>query len=75
MVDGPGLLPSLAILAAAIASAGLANWQSRRPLEHRIRGIPWLGIQFLALAICLVMVAHLVSVLGGHAFRGRSLGY
>jgi uncharacterized membrane protein YidH (DUF202 family) len=75
MVDGPGLFISLAILAAAMATAGFANWQARQPFERRISGMPWLWIQFVAVAVCLVMAAHLISVLTGHDFHSRRLSY
>jgi hypothetical protein len=30
--------------------------------------VPWLGVQFLAVAIALIMLAHLVSLLTGRPF-------
>jgi hypothetical protein len=44
----------------------------RRPFERRwLPVVPWLGVQFVAVAVLLVMAAHLVSLLTGHPF-GRS---
>ena len=44
----------------------------RRPFERRwLPVVPWLGIQFLAVAVALVMLAHLISLLTGPPF-GRS---
>ena len=44
----------------------------RRPFERRwLPVIPWLGIQFLAVAVALVMLAHLISLLDRAPF-GRS---
>jgi hypothetical protein len=63
---------TVAALAVALAFAALANWQMRRPFDRRwLPVIPWLGVQFLAVAVALIMIAHLVSLLTGHPF-GRS---
>ena len=69
---GPPLDVTIATLAIAFGFAALANWQMRRPFEQRwLPVVPWLGIQFLAVAVALVMLAHLISLLTGHPF-GRS---
>ena len=68
----PQLGATVAALVVALGFAGLANWQMRRPFERRwLPVVPWLGVQFVAAAIVLVMLAHLVSLLTGHPF-GRS---
>ena len=68
----PELGATIATLVIAFALAALANWQMRRPFTKRwLPVVPWLGVQFLAVAIALVMLAHLVSLLTGHPF-GRS---
>jgi multisubunit Na+/H+ antiporter MnhE subunit len=68
----PELGTTVAALVIAFAFAALANWQMRRPFTKRwLPAVPWLGVQFLAVAIALVMLAHLVSLLTGHPF-GRS---
>lgn len=68
----PELGVTIAALAIAFGFAALANWQMRRPFERRwLPVVPWLGVQFVAAAIVLVMLAHLVSLLTGHPF-GRS---
>jgi hypothetical protein len=68
----PELGATVAALAIAFGFAALANWQMRRPFERRwLPVVPWLGVQFLAVAVALVMLAHLVSLLTGHPF-GRS---
>ena len=60
---------TIAALAIAFGFAALANWQMRRPFERRwLPIIPWLGVQFLAVAIALIMLAHLISLLTGHSF-------
>ena len=69
---GPPLDVTIATLAIAFGFAALTNWQMRRPFERRwLPVVPWLGIQFLAVAVALVMLAHLISLLTGHPF-GRS---
>jgi hypothetical protein len=68
----PELGVTIAALVIAVGFAVLANWQMRRPFERRwLPVVPWLGVQFLAAAIALVMLAHLISLLTGQPF-GRS---
>jgi hypothetical protein len=68
----PELGATIASLVIAFGFAALANWQMRRPFERRwLPIVPWLGVQFVAVAVLLVMAAHLVSLLTGHPF-GRS---
>ena len=68
----PELGATIAALAIAFGFAALANWQMRRPFERRwLPVVPWLGVQFVAVAVLLVMAAHLISLLTGHPF-GRS---
>jgi hypothetical protein len=71
-MEAPGLSFTVAALAAGFVLAGLANWQLRRPLDLRWPVVPWLGVQFVALAIVLVFGAHLISLLTGHPF-GRNV--
>lgn len=66
------LAGTVSALAVALVFAALANWQMRRPFDRRwLPVIPWLGVQFLAVAVALIMIAHLVSLLTGHPF-GRN---
>jgi multisubunit Na+/H+ antiporter MnhE subunit len=68
----PQLAATIATLAISFGFAALANWQMRRPFERRwLPVVPWLGVQFLAVAVALIMLAHLVSLLTGQPF-GRS---
>ncbi len=68
----PQLGATVATLVVALGFAALANWQMRRPFERRwLPVVPWFGVQFLAVAVALIMIAHLVSLLTGHPF-GRS---
>jgi hypothetical protein len=63
---------TVAALAVALVFAALANWQMRQPFDRRwLPVVPWLGVQFLAVAVALIMIAHLVSLLTGHPF-GRN---
>lgn len=71
-MEGPGLETTLAVLAAGLVLGGLANWQLRRPVDLRWPVVPWLGVQFVALALVLVFGAHLISLLTGHPF-GRNV--
>jgi len=74
MIVGPSFVASSIGLLAALAFALLANWQSRLPYEKRIRMVPWLGIQFFAFAVSVILLAHLVSLGTGHDFLGRRSG-
>ncbi|MDQ7247841.1 hypothetical protein [Dongia sedimenti] len=63
---------TLAVLVIGLALGGLANWQLRRPLDLRWPVVPWLAVQFVALAVLLIFGAHLISLLTGHPF-GRNV--
>ena len=68
----PEVGTTIAALVIAFALAALANWQTRRPFTKRwLPVVPWLGVQFVAVAALLVMAAHLISLLTGHPF-GRN---
>ena len=68
----PELRTTVASLVVAFGLAALANWQMRRPFDRRwLPVVPWLGVQFIAVAVALIMLAHLISLLTGHPF-GRS---
>jgi hypothetical protein len=63
---------TVATLVVALACAAFGNWQTRRPFHRRwLPVIPWVGVQFLAVTVALIMLAHLISLLTGHPF-GRS---
>ncbi|HWA46836.1 MAG TPA: hypothetical protein VG742_01110 [Dongiaceae bacterium] len=62
----PGLTATIVALAIALAIAAFANWQMRRPFDKRfLPVVPWLGVQFVAATVFLVMAAHLMSLLTG----------
>jgi hypothetical protein len=67
-METPGLEVTLATLAIGLAVGGLANWQLRRPHDLRWPVVPWLAVQFVALALLLIFGAHLISLLTGHPF-------
>ncbi len=68
----PELRTTVASLVIAFGLAALANWQMRRPFDRRwLPVVPWLGVQFIAVAVALIMLAHLISLLTGQPF-GRS---
>ena len=70
----PGLTFTVTAVVIGLVLGGLANWQLRRPIDLRWPIVPWLGVQFIALAVLLVFGAHLISLLTGHPF-GRNGGY
>ena len=71
-MESPSLIATSVALAAAVAIGGFANLQLRRPFHERVwQHIPWLGVQFVAATIFLILAAHLVSILTGHDFKGR----
>jgi len=69
-----GLGITLAILAAALAVAVLANWRERRPGAP---GNPPLvsttAVQMIAVVVAILMLAHLVSLLTGTPLKSRFL--
>jgi hypothetical protein len=71
-METPGLEVTLALLGLGLVLGGVANWQLRRPFDLRWPVVPWLAVQFVALAVLLVFGAHLISLLTGHPF-GRNV--
>ncbi len=62
----PSLTATIVTLVIALAIAAFANWQMRRPFDKRfLPVVPWLGVQFVAATVFLVMAAHLMSLLTG----------
>ncbi len=65
----PSLTATITTLVVAIAIAAFANWQMRRPFDKRfLPVVPWLGVQFVAATVVLVMAAHLMSLLTGQGW-------
>jgi hypothetical protein len=74
-MDGPGFTATLAGVLLALACGGIANWQLRKPAHERLwPAMPWLGVQFVAALIVLVLAAHLVTLATGRHFASRN-GY
>lgn len=63
---------TIAVLAVALVIAALANYKSRRPLElGKVQWIPYLGVQFAAILVVVLMIGHLITLLTGQPFTGR----
>ncbi len=68
-----GLTPTLIVLGIAAVVAVVANIMTRRPhVPGAPRRVPYLGIQFLAILGVVLMLGHLVTLLTGKPFAGRS---
>jgi uncharacterized iron-regulated membrane protein len=66
---------TLAILLAALAIAGFANWRERRP--HEVGKPPLVSytvIQMIAVVVAILMLAHLASFVLGHPLKSRYFG-
>lgn len=70
----PNLVTSIAILAVSLILGLLANLQMRLPYERRIRGIPWITIQFVSIVVVCIFIMHIVGLITGYQFSGR-IGY
>ena len=67
-----GLTVTLVILGVALVAGIFANIQSRRPPDPtKVRMLPYLGIQFFAILVVILMAAHLITLLTGKPFVGR----
>ena len=67
-----GISTTLFLLAAAAAVFVVALYQHRRPRElGYVSLLPYGGIQFAALVLAVLMVAHLISLLSGTPLIGR----
>ena len=66
---------TLALLAVAVAVFALATYLSRRPLPlGEVRLIPYTALQFIALLVAVLMLAHLITLVSGKPFVGRMGG-
>ena len=60
------------ILIAALIVGAFANYKSRQPVElGKTSWIPFLGVQFVAILVVILMAAHLVTLLTGVPLKGR----
>lgn len=60
------MIPTLGLIASAVALAAFAGWRGARPWDPRrgVRMIPWRFIMVLAGAAVLLLVVHLGALLG-----------
>ena len=57
---------TLVLLGGAVGIALLANILSRRPAEFgKVRLFPYLGVQFIALALAIFLAAHVLTLWSG----------
>ena len=60
-----GWLPTLGLMASALALIALARWRMARPAEPgRVRLVPWTALLFLAVLLALMMFAHMLTLWG-----------
>jgi len=65
----PGWILTSLVFGLALGVAAVANWQSRRPYDERwLKIAPWNGIQFVAILLALLMLAHMVTLATGKPF-------
>jgi NADH:ubiquinone oxidoreductase subunit 2 (subunit N) len=70
-----GLITKLIVLGAALGAFVAALILHRRPRElGQVSLLPYGGIQFAALVLAVLMVAHLISLLSGAPLIGRFSG-
>ncbi|NKB59852.1 MAG: hypothetical protein GKS00_26375 [Alphaproteobacteria bacterium] len=63
---------TLAVLAAAVGLFLFATYKARQPHElGKLRWIPYGGIQFVAILIIVLALAHVISLLTGQPLVGR----
>lgn len=67
------LWTTIALMAAAIAVAGLAHMMQRRPRTgFEPPWVPWTAVQVIAVVLAILLAAHLVSLATGQQLKGRS---
>ena len=65
----PGWTLTLTVLVLSASLGLIANRQMRRPYEARwLKLAPWTGIQFVAIFVFVVMLAHLLTLATGKHF-------
>jgi len=70
-----GLTATLIVLGASVVAFVAALYLHRRPRElGDVTLLPYGGIQFAALVLAVLMIAHLISLLSGTPLIGRFSG-
>jgi hypothetical protein len=63
---------SLIVLGLAFVLLVLAVWQNRRErLPGKLSLIPWMGVQYVALVVVILVGIHLVGLWTGQELKGR----
>ena len=63
---------TIALLIASLAIAAFSNYKTRQPYEPgRLPWIPYTALQFVAILVFVLMLAHLISLLTGTPLVGR----
>jgi len=63
---------TLALLLTGAAAFAGATWRARRAREvFEVPLVPYGAVQFVALVLVVVMLAHLVTLASGQPFAGR----
>ena len=63
---------TLTVLGVALVVFAIANLLSRRPpVLGQVRMVPYTALQFVALLVAVLMLAHLVTLVTGKPFTGR----
>ena len=63
---------SLIVLGLAVALLVLATWQARRKREPgKLPIIPWVGVQYVAVVVIIIVGIHVVGLLTGQDLKGR----
>ena len=68
-----GLYPTLGLVALSLGLFAFAYWRAHKPAEPlKVRMMNYHYLMFFSAVLTLVMLAHLVSVVSGHPFAGRT---
>lgn len=63
---------SYIVLGVAFALLVLATWQTRRKREPgKLPIIPWVGVQYVAVVVIIIVSIHVIGLLTGQELKGR----
>jgi hypothetical protein len=63
---------SLIVLCTAFVLLVLATWQTRRKREPgKLPIIPWVGVQYVAVVVIIIVGIHLIGLWTGQDLKGR----